>query len=467
MTRSFFLLLAVAACSPQMPAPLPRAVTPEALLAGGDCPAPTGPGTPHTTPVMSDETWTAAASPHLVSSLRLEATVTLEPCAVVLMKKEASLSIGNSGTGRPGKLVAAGTLENNLLKPVIIKPEKEGERWAALFVQETGSLDLAFTAVSGGGNKLASSSNAAIEARGTQTKPLQQKLRLRQVAVLDSGAQGITLRGYSAFTSDSTGLFIRGSGAETESDARFPTGFPLDIEPGGVGTIPEGSQLTGNRRDAIIIRSVTRLAVDETFPNRGVPYHVQGDFLMYDLGRTPLTLRIEAGVTMRFEKQGSGNLGLTLGDKSSMATVRLVAQGTAEKPILLTSAQPMPSPGDWKGVYFSNGPATGNVFEHVTVEYAGGATGARGFGCGPGANVGGLLFIDWRPQEAFVKNSTFRNTIGAGVVSGWTSDETGPDFAAGNSFSNIVEVPMEGRCNVTRWKPMTGFCASPGPTCVQ
>ena len=456
-------LFSLLACSPPM-----RTITPDDVVARGDCPALTGMGTSHNATVTADETWTAAASPHVVSSLRVEATLTLEPCAVVVFKKGAELAVGNSSsTGKAGKVVANGTFDGTKLLPVVFRAETAGDRWASFFVNVTGSLDFSYTAISSGGSKDASSTNAAIEARGTQAKPLQKKLRMKYVVIRDSGSQGLTLRGYSAFSDDSEKLFISGSGAEPEADARFLTGFPLDIQPGGVATIPKESVLTGNKRDAIYIRSVTRLDVDETFPNRGLPYVFNGTFLMYDLGMSTLTLTIEPGVTMKFEKEGQGSMGLTLGNKASMAPVRLIARGTAASPILLTSAAATPMAGDWGGVYMANGPADGNVMENVTVEYAGGFTGANGFGCGPGTNVGGLMLLEWRPNDAFVKNCTFRNLIGAGIVSGWLSDQAGPDLSATNTFSAIADVPMQGHCNVTKWAPAAGVggCGT-RPVCV-
>lgn len=445
-------LLSLLACSPPM-----RNITPDEVVARADCPtAMMGAGTDHAANVTADETWTAAGSPHVVSSLRVEANVTIEACAVVVLKPNAVVSVGNSGTGKAGKITAAGTFDGTKLLPVVIKPQTDGQRWSSFFVNESGSLDFSYTAVLGGGNRMSSSTNAAIEARGTQMKPLQKKLRMKYVVVRDSGAQGITLRGYSAFTDDSERLFISTSGAEPEADARFLTGFPLDIQPGGVGTIPKDSVLTGNKRDAIYIRSVTRLDIDEAFPSRGVPYILNGEFLMYDLGASTLTLTIEAGVTIKTEKNGGGSLGLTLGNKASNAPVRLVAKGTAAAPIVLTSAEATPAAGDWKGIAWGNGPGDGNAVENVTIEYAGGTTGSRGFGCGPLSNVGGIIITEWRPNDAFVKNSTFRNLIGAGIVSGWLSDQPGPDLSATNSFSNIAPVPMEGVCNVTKWAPAAG-----------
>lgn len=460
----FFSLVGMVGCNAG--SSQPRTVTPDTIAARGDCAALTGAGTSHSTNITADETWTAAGSPHLVSSLRVEATLTLEPCAVVQLAKEAELTIGNGGTGKPGKIIAQGTFDGTSLKPIVFRPQTDGQRFSTLYVQETGSVDLAYVAILGGGNAVAPSSNAALFATGTGQRPMQQKLRLRNVVIRDSGTQGVSLRSYAAFATDSENLFISTSGAETERDARFLTGFPLDIQPPGLATIPKGSVLTGNRRDAVYVRSVTRLDVDEAFPNRGLPYLINGTFLMYDLQGSTLSLQLEAGVTLRFENtDGQGGLGLILGNKASAAPVRLIAPGTAAAPITLTSAQPNPVAGDWAGVLMANAPDSGNVVEYATFEYAGGPTGTSGYGCGPGRNVGGLVLIDWRPASAFVKNSTFRNNLGAGIVCGWTSDEPGPDLRTSNTFSGMVDLPQQGSCNVTRWAPKTGSCAM-RPVCL-
>ncbi|MCU0699208.1 MAG: hypothetical protein MUC96_22095 [Myxococcaceae bacterium] len=464
------LLLLTASCVSLLACPSgPREVTAEQLLARGDCPAmPSGAGTVHADTITADETWTAATSPHVLKSIRIEATVTIEPCAVVLVERNARVQVGNSGTGKAGKVVAAGRLEGNVLEPVVFRPQNAGDFWGSLFVFPTGSLDLSYTALVNGGQKDTPDTNATIEARGEQMKPVRPMIRARYVVIKDSGSQGLTLRNYAGFAADSEALIVTGAGAQPEADARFPTGYALDLQPAGINSIPKGSVLTGNRREGILVRSVTRLDVDEAFVNRGVPYVIDGSFLMYDLGRSTVTLRIEAGVTMKFKKSGAGDIGLTLGNLASRAPVRLIAQGTAEQPILLTSAEATPAPGDWAGVYLGNVASDGNVFESVTVEYAGGATGTRGYGCGPLSNVGGLLFIETRPETAFVKNCTFRNLLGAGIVSGWTSDADGPNLAPTNTFSNIAPVPMEGGCNVTRWAPAAGVGSCPGmrPLCV-
>src|SRR5256885_5877906 len=66
-------------------APAPAATSPDAApTPPAGCATPTGPGTEHATSITADETWTAAASPHvIVYDLDVKgATLTIEPCAM-------------------------------------------------------------------------------------------------------------------------------------------------------------------------------------------------------------------------------------------------------------------------------------------------------------------------------------------------------------------------------------------------
>jgi len=89
------------------------------------------------------------------------------------------------------------------------------------------------------------------------------------------------------------------------------------------------------------------------------------------------TLTIEAGVEVRFEP----GLALLVG-WTAWGPGTLVARGTEQSPILFTSDQPEPTPGDWSRIDCLDQAAdatfddnenyqSGCVLEHVTVEYAG------------------------------------------------------------------------------------------------
>lgn len=97
------------------------------------------------------------------------------------------------------------------------------------------------------------------------------------------------------------------------------------------------------------------------------------------------TLTIEAGVTMRFAR----NTELTVGYSDSG---KLIAQGTAAEPIVLTSAALTPAGGDWSGINFYSDTALGNQLSYVTLEYCG----KTNVGCieGQGGVPSGAVTID-------------------------------------------------------------------------
>lgn len=88
-----------------------------------------------------------------------------------------------------------------------------------------------------------------------------------------------------------------------------------------------------------------------------------------------VTLTIAPGTTVRFRKIGPESDRNLFGTNSPyypqaeiIVTGRLVARGTAAKPILFTSAEAKPQPSDWGALNFLGG--SGNVVEHCRVEYA-------------------------------------------------------------------------------------------------
>lgn len=73
------------------------------------------------------------------------------------------------------------------------------------------------------------------------------------------------------------------------------------------------------------------------------------------------TLTIEAGVTLKFETNVV--VWIDYG--------KIVAKGTDEEPIVLTSNNKSPAKGDWSGIRFADKVSAGTVFDHVKFEYTG------------------------------------------------------------------------------------------------
>src|SRR5438270_2089261 len=108
----------------------------------GSCADPTGAGTMHLS-VMQDETWTAAASPHVLPyDTTFYATVTLEPCAVVQIGADKTLTVS------PGRIVAKGTAQ----QPIAFTRLDPANPWAVIRALAGGTLDLEYVGLLGGGD---------------------------------------------------------------------------------------------------------------------------------------------------------------------------------------------------------------------------------------------------------------------------------------------------------------------------
>src|SRR5262245_19945173 len=169
------------------------------------CVAPTGGPTVHDSGrVATDETWTAAASPHdvtLDTFVEAGATLTLEPCAQVRIAGEKAITVF-------GRIVAAGTPTRRVQIGL-----KDGVAWSNITTSGGGSLSLKHTTVKGGGNPFTTDPllTAMLDIRGEQTLPPQPLLDVEDVALEGSASQGILLSEGGGFSTTSSGLRISGS----------------------------------------------------------------------------------------------------------------------------------------------------------------------------------------------------------------------------------------------------------------
>lgn len=410
-------------------------VTPERLAQRGNCPA-RGAGTDHTAWITADETWTAADSPHRIpTNLRITATVTVEPCAEVLLGEAVVLEIGAADA--PGVLVASGEVSTDDDAQVDVRPVHfdrldAAGNWGQIAVASGSRVELSVVALLHGGNTSFAPGALLLQgpADGTNVGVVERNGTLDRVLVSDSATWGLNLEGYGALTTDSQQIWIEDGGSDEAP-------FAVHVEPGVAHTLPDDLVIEGNVRDAILVSTVKTHMSDDTFGDHGVPYHVRSAlFVAAAEGEPAATLTIEPGVTVAFEHEvGSG---LTIGSSETRAGI-LVAEGTAESPIVFTSATDAPAAGDWQGLFFRYTDYAANRLRHARVEYAGADGGASSFGCGPGDNDAAILLEgqgddDDGPSEVFVADTVFDHIAGTTViVSGWT-DEAGPDFSDGNTF---------------------------------
>jgi hypothetical protein len=414
-----------------------------------DCPKPTAGPTSHTGSVGT-ETWTADKSPHVLAfDTTVTGTLTIEPCAEVLIG--AGKTVGLLSTG---KIIADGLAT----KPIHIGASVAGKPFSAIRTANGATIHMSYVTIDGGGDPLNTLPylTGTLDLQGAdQTQPSQPTLFVNHVNVRGSQSNGIVLRDGAGFALGSSDLTV------TES-----LQFPVNIWSRAVGGLPTG-KYTGNATDEILLpatASYEGVAESTTIHDRGVPYRVGHPTSLGTLHvdvlpsvSTPTVLTIEPGVVLRFKKGGIMNITSAVGTSPALGS--LVAIGTATKPIIFTSAEPVPAPGDWLGIWYGLIPNAVNRTDFARIEYAGGASSSGSDACNVpplGKQNDAAIRIFGVPAGQFVTHTTIVSSAANGIDRGWRNDSK-PSFLQTNTFISIA------RCTETYPRDTNGACPMPPP----
>jgi len=439
------------------PAPDGGGVTPDGGGAPAiDCPAPTAGPTKHQGDVQDGEVWTAAGSPHIVEfdvNVRDGKTLTIEPCAEVRIAADKHINVAFPLVPNTGTLIAEGTAT----KPIRFTGEN-GARWGSINVHAPGTARFAHTTFEDGG-KERFERGATLVAVGDGALPADAVLFVDNVTIKRSHGPGIFFRTRATFIAGSKDLTITESGSDEEP-------YPLQISEHTIDALPTGTY-TGNKKDEILVRTEgdgsagSGLVVDATLHERGVPYRMgasDGDEFTIGSGKdgAVVTLTIEPGVVMRFAPKTAFRVDTFSHDEPATGIVR--AQGTADKPIVFTSAADAPKAGDWRGLWFGGVPQAGNVLDHVRIEYAGYDCSCSLATCSAGIEEfeAAVIFGNQTPS-AFITNTVFKDIAGHGVVQGFDGELV--DFRPTNTFENVTG------CVQTLPRAPDSSCPNPRPVC--
>ncbi len=413
---------------------------------------------PGGTVVTTDETWVGDGVTHLLPgsvSITGTASVTIQPCAIVALGPIGSILVYDAA-----RLVAAGTGPGRFVE---IGAASTGVRWGMIAANGPNALvDLSFTNVREGGETVGLPIMLSGIGAGDGAPPAPV-LRVRSVEISGSGGLGVSLAWNATFTADSTDLVIKDS-----------AGYPLRANLVALGTLPSGSYTQNARKegaDEIVVHANADLSTDMTIKDLGVPYRfevpaVRVQPVAPDPG--PVTLTIQPGVVLKFPRRPLGG-GLTApGSLFSVGTAGLSpngagvlrAVGTPAAPIVFTSGQAVPAPGDWQGLWLAT--AAGSRLDHVEVRYAGAPIALNSGNCRPAgtsdaaALLVGNLTDQFVPPADLLTNGTIADSAGHGINASWlAATVNAPVLTTGNTFTGNAA----GRCSQT-FNGLTG-----GGTC--
>jgi hypothetical protein len=420
---------------------------PEPPTQPSGCPAPTkGPTVHEASAIEADETWTADASPHVVTGFIAvrRATLTIEPCAVVQFEDaDSGLTIAYPGSPTTGALIAEGTAE----RPIRFEG-LDGARWGHVSIDAGGAARLAHLTMSDGGGY--DDRGGTLQVKGDGALPVRRDVRVSHVAIEGSAGAGVILDRMGAFTADSEDLVVTRSGTEL-----WP--HPVITDELGLHTLPRGDY-TGNVVDAILVNPTSGLLESATMKDVGVPYAIgtfPEDHFVVGSGdeANPAILTIEPGVVLRMHPGTSFEAEHTTGERPASGAI--VAEGTAEQPIVFTSGADDPQPGDWQGLWFGGVARAENSFRHVRLEYTGADCGCVLIGCSDIPGYEGAAIFSQQPPRAFFEDTVVAHGSANGVVLGYRGEVV--DMAAGMTFEDLAGCPQTA--------PHPGSCPDPLPAC--
>jgi hypothetical protein len=376
------------------------------------------------------------------SGLTVTAPLTIEPCAVVRVGASGTITVRTGGS-----LAATGTAA----RPVTFERLDAARPWSQIRTIG-GTLRFTHTRLLGGGDPQNSPlDGAAVLLVSGVTAAPAEVIHADHVEIRDSASQGVILVEGALFSATSTALVVTGA-----------KHVPLHVAANLAGSIPEGAY-TGNAIDQIVLEGggASSIVRDTTFHDRGVPYRV-GDTLRE--GRLDVaalqgvaTLTIEPNVKIRFKKAGS--VFVQFAQNTLPATGALVAVGTADRPIVFTSDEAAPLPGDWQGIHFNGLVAPATRLAFVRVEYAGGDRSLVGSSCAyenPPQINNAAIRVFTEPPASFISNTTIVASKRHGFDRGWLGTPAVSFLGGGNT------VQGGGGCNESFPRPQ-GACPVPPP----
>ncbi len=321
-------------------------------------------GTHHSGTISSNETWTAAASPHVVDAdLDVEATLTLQPGAAVLVADNATIAVG---TRASAGIVARGRADSVITFSALKLAPGPGAWNGIQFRSQTTP----------GGSTLR---HCLVEHAGSGG------------ALVQCEAGRVAIDSSTFRSSSGSGVSASGTGLGSLFSSAFSAcaRFPVSVSPGLVSALGAGNTFSDNFRNAFEIPGGTVTATD-TWPNLGFPYAITATVTVAE-STNPL-LYVAAGCSLLFAD--SARLRVGLGHPGALRV-----DGTYGRVVFSSLAG---ASGRWHGLEFwEQTDPVHTILNFCTIEEAG---------------AGNSAAITCYMAEVLLANMRISNNAGTGIT---------------------------------------------------
>jgi hypothetical protein len=239
-------------------------------------------GTHHSGTMSAAETWTAAQSPHVIDSdLFVEAILTLQPGAVVLVADGATIAVG---TRTPAGIKASGRADSMITLSALNLTPAPGA-WSGIVFRthatpESSVFRHCAVEYAGGGGSLIRCEAGRVAVDSCEFR--------------SSAGSGVSASG-------------NGLGSLSHSTFSACARFPVSISPGLVSALGAGNAFSDNYRNAVEIPGGTITATD-TWPGFAFPYAITATLTVADT-TNPL-LFLASGCSLLFVDSARLRVGL-------------------------------------------------------------------------------------------------------------------------------------------------------------
>ncbi len=311
---------------------------------------------------IQTEVWTAGI--HEVGSISIAGSLVVEPCSIVRMGASADIVVRSGAS-----LTMQGTDD------------------AKIWVTSEDALPGAW-------------GHIRFEDGSTSTENRLEWVELE----FGGGTTGDTMLwiegGSAVSVARNTLTASRGTGARIESGAVVRefvdntvvenNGAAIQVHASSAGSLGAGVYGPNARNGILVTEGVVEH--DATWAITGAPYLVSG--LSVSGGNSAATLEFGPGVEVRFSTDGT----LIVGNNGGLRVA-----GSEEDPVVFTSENSAPEPGNWNEIRFQDGSiGTSNSLDHVMVRNG-------------GAGDLGMIFVESGASVA-VTNSVLERSSGPGMV---------------------------------------------------